>query len=115
MGGIEIIERACSAPAKAIANNSGVEGAIVVGELMKNESSDIGYNAQNAEYVNMIEAGIMDPTKVCKTSLVDAFSVAGLLMTTEAMIADDVEDTPNAPWNGRRWNGRYGRYGRHVK
>merc|ERR1711991_1113504 len=95
--GIEIIERACSAPAKAIANNSGVEGAIVVGELMKNETSDIGYNAQNAEYVNMIEAGIMDPTKVCKTSLVDAFSVAGLLMTTEAMIADDVEDPPKIP------------------
>ena len=55
--GIEIIERACRAPAKAIANNSGVEGSIVVGELLKNDSSDIGYNAQTGEYINMIEAG----------------------------------------------------------
>ena len=55
--GIEIIERACRAPAKAIANNSGVEGSIVVGELLKNDSSDIGYNAQTGEYINMIDAG----------------------------------------------------------
>merc|ERR1711871_953284 len=62
--GVEMIERACRAPIKAICNNAGEEGSVIVGELMKNESSDIGYNAQNAEYVNMIEAGIMDPTKV---------------------------------------------------
>lgn len=95
--GIEIIERACRAPAKAIADNSGVEGSIVVGELLKNDSPDTGYNAQTAEYVQMIETGIMDPTKVCKTALVDAFSVAGLLMTTEAMIADDEEEAPKMP------------------
>ena len=98
--GIEIIERACRAPARAIANNAGSEGSVVVGELMKNTSHEIGFNAQSAEYVNMIEAGIMDPTKVCKTALVDAFSVAGLLMTTEAMIADSEEDKPPAGMGG---------------
>jgi len=90
--GVEIIERACKAPVKAISNNAGFEGSVIVGELLKNTSHENGFNAQTGEYVNMIQKGIMDPTKVVKTALVDAFSVSGLLMTTEAMIADSEED-----------------------
>ena len=90
--GVEIIERACRAPVKAISNNAGFEGSVIVGELLKNTSHENGFNAQTGEYVNMIQKGIMDPTKVVKTALVDAFSVSGLLMTTEAMIADSEED-----------------------
>lgn len=90
--GVEIIERACRAPLKAISNNAGHEGSVVVGELLKSTSHNLGFNAQSGEYVDMIANGIMDPTKVVKTALVDAFSVSGLLMTTEAMIADAEEE-----------------------
>lgn len=90
--GVEIIERACRAPLKAISSNAGFEGAVVVGEMLKNSTSDSGFNAQTGEYVHMIQAGIMDPTKVVRTALIDAFSVSGLLMTTEAMIADSPDD-----------------------
>eukprot|EP01040_Poterioochromonas_malhamensis_P000260 gene260-272_t len=95
--GVEIIERACRAPIKAIANNAGHEGSVIVGELLKKESYEIGFNAQTGEYVDMIQNGIMDPTKVTRTAVLDAFSVAGLLMTTEAMVADlPEEDKPAA-------------------
>merc|ERR1711968_22459 len=95
--GVELIQKACRAPVKAIANNAGVEGAVVVGELLKNETHNEGYDAQTNTYVNMINAGIMDPTKVVRTALVDSFSVSGLLMTTEAMICDSPsEDGPPA-------------------
>lgn len=99
--GVEIIERACRAPVRAIANNAGFEGSVVVGELLKNPTHDNGFNAQAGEYVHMIQAGIMDPTKVVKTALVDAFSVSGLLMTTEAMVADlPEEEKPSNPMGG---------------
>jgi len=84
--GVEIIERACRAPARAIATNAGFEGSVIVGELLKMPNSDTGFNAATGEYVQMIGTGIMDPTKVVRTALTDAFSVAGLLMTTEAMV-----------------------------
>lgn len=90
--GIEIIERACRAPVKAITNNAGFEGSVIVGELLKKDTYDIGFDAQTGEYVNMIDNGIMDPTKVVRTALVDAFSVSGLLMTTEAMVAEIPEE-----------------------
>ena len=90
--GVEIIEKACRAPIKAIASNAGFEGAVIVGELLKNKTHEIGFNAATGEYVDMIKAGIMDPTKVVRTALTDSFSVAGLLMTTEAMIADVPEE-----------------------
>lgn len=93
--GVEIIERACRAPVRAIANNAGFEGSVVVGELLKTESANIGFNAQTGEYVEMIQKGIMDPTKVVRTALVDAFSVSGLLMTTEAMVADSPDEDKN--------------------
>jgi chaperonin GroEL len=90
--GVEIIERACRAPVRAISNNAGFEGSVVVGELLKQPTHQTGFNAQLGEYQDMIQNGIMDPTKVVKTALMDAFSVSGLLMTTEAMVADIVED-----------------------
>jgi len=90
--GVEIIERACKAPVRAISNNAGFEGSVVVGELLKKPTHQTGFNAQLGEYQDMIQNGIMDPTKVVKTALMDAFSVSGLLMTTEAMVADVVEE-----------------------
>ena len=87
--GVQIIQRALRAPMFTIAKNAGAEGAVVCGELTK-EGTDIamGYDAQNGVYVDMFKAGIIDPTKVTRTGLVDAASVAGLLTTSEAMIVD---------------------------
>jgi len=95
--GIEIIERACKAPIRTISNNAGFEGSVVVGEMMKNDNALIGFNAATGEYVDMINAGVIDPTKVVKTALVDSFSVAGLLMTTEAMVCDSPEEEGKMP------------------
>ncbi len=87
--GVEIIQRALRAPISTIAMNAGEEGAVVVGELTKaGVPVEMGFDAQNAIYTNMFEAGIIDPTKVTRTGIVDAASVAGLLTTSEAMIVD---------------------------
>ena len=87
--GVEIIQRALRAPISTIAMNAGEEGAVVVGELIKEGVAvEMGFDAQNGVYTNMIEAGIIDPTKVTRTGIVDAASVAGLLTTSEAMIVD---------------------------
>ncbi|KQP55141.1 molecular chaperone GroEL [Methylobacterium sp. Leaf399] len=87
--GIKIVLKALEAPIRQIAANSGVEGSIVVGRITdKTDSITYGFNAQTEEYVDMIQAGIVDPAKVVRTALQDAASVAGLLVTTEAMIAD---------------------------
>lgn len=99
--GVEIIEKACRTPVRAISSNAGFEGSVIVGELLKKDSHLIGFNAQTGEYVNMIDSGIMDPTKVVRTALMDAFSVSGLLMTTEAMVVESVEDDkPMGPPGG---------------
>jgi len=86
--GIKIVLRALEAPIRQIAENAGVEGSIVVGKIQENGDDSFGFNAQTEEFVNMIEAGIIDPTKVVRTALQDAASVAGLLITTEAMVAE---------------------------
>jgi chaperonin GroEL len=86
--GIKIVLRALEAPIRQIAENSGVEGSIVVGKINENPSETFGFNAQTEEYVDMLQAGIVDPAKVVRTALQDAASVAGLLITTEAMIAE---------------------------
>jgi len=85
--GIEIIQRALKAPIAAIVKNAGAEGAVVVGKLLEADAN-IGYNAQTGEYVNMYDTGIIDPAKVVKTALTDAQSVAALMMTAEAFVAD---------------------------
>jgi len=87
--GVEIIQKALRAPLSTIAMNAGEEGAVVCGELMKADTPvETGFDAQNGVYCNMFDAGIIDPTKVTRTGIVDAASVAGLLATSEAMIAD---------------------------
>jgi chaperonin GroEL len=99
--GIQIVMRALEAPIRQISENSGVEGSIVVGKISENGSMTFGFNAQSEEYVDMIEAGIVDPAKVVRTALQDAASVAGLLITTEAMVAElPKKDAPAMPGGG---------------
>jgi chaperonin GroEL len=86
--GYAIVLKALEAPIRQIVENAGVEGSIVVGKILENKSDTFGFNAQTEEYVDMIKAGIVDPTKVVRTALQDAASVASLLITTEAMVAD---------------------------
>jgi chaperonin GroEL len=94
--GIKIVSKALEAPIRQIAENSGVEGSIVVGKVLE-KSGNYGFDAQNEEYVDMVEKGIIDPTKVVRTALLDAASVASILITTEAMIAEKPKDKPAAP------------------
>ena len=86
--GIEIVGKAIQSPVRQIAENSGVEGSIVVGKLTDKGDPNFGFDAQSGEYKDMVVAGIIDPTKVVRVALQDAASVAGLLITTEAMVAD---------------------------
>ena len=86
--GINIVRRALQSPARQIATNAGAEASIVIGKILENKSVNFGYNAQSGEYGDMVALGIVDPVKVVRTALQDAASVAGLLVTTEAMIAD---------------------------
>ena len=100
--------RALEAPIRQIAENAGVEGSIVVGKILENKSQTYGFNAQTEEYVDMLEAGIVDPAKVVRTALQDAASVAGLLITTEAMVAELPKKEARAGDAGRRRHGRHG-------
>ena len=86
--GVDIIRRALQAPIRQIAENAGVDGALIVGKLLESTDTNYGYNAQAGEYTDMIKAGIIDPTKVVRTALQDAASVAGLVITTEAMVSE---------------------------
>ena len=98
--GIEIVRRALQAPARQIAENSGVDGAVVAGKLLDQNDNDFGFNAQSEKYENLVKAGVIDPTKVVRTALQDAASIAGLLITTEAMVADLPEDKGGAGGGG---------------
>jgi chaperonin GroEL len=86
--GINIVLRALEAPIRQIAENSGVEGSIVVGKVLENKSQSFGFDAQTEQYVDMLNAGIVDPAKVVRVALQDAASIAGLMITTEAMVAE---------------------------
>jgi len=97
--GVDIIRRAILAPARLIAENAGVDGAVVSGKLLESKNTNWGYNAQTGEYVDMVKSGIIDPTKVVRCALQDAASVAALLITTEAMIAERPEKKA-APMGG---------------
>jgi chaperonin GroEL len=89
--GIDIVRRAIQAPIRQIVINAGAEGSIVVGKLLEQKSETFGYNAQTGEYGDLVKWGIIDPTKVVRTALQDAASIAGLLITTEAMVAEKPE------------------------
>jgi len=86
--GIAIVRRALQAPIRQISENAGVEGSIVVGKVLENSSATFGFNAQTEEYVDLVQAGVIDPAKVVRTALQDAASVSGLLITTEAAIVE---------------------------
>ena len=90
--GVDIVRRALETPVRTIANNAGVDGSVIVGKLKESKSSTEGYDAQADKFVDMFKAGIIDPTKVVRTSLQNAASIAGVLITTEAMVADAPED-----------------------
>jgi chaperonin GroEL len=100
--GINIVLKALEAPIRQIAENSGVEGSIVVGKVTDSKSATFGFNAQTEEFVDMLQAGIVDPAKVVRAALQDAASVAGLLVTTEAMVAEapKKEAAPAMPGGG---------------
>src|ERR1700735_5687097 len=107
--GINIVLRALEAPIRQIAENAGVEGSIVVGKITENKSQTFGFDAQTEQYVDMLNAGIVDPAKVVRVALQDAASVAGLMITTEAMIADRPKaDAPAMPGGGGGMGGMGG-------
>ncbi|QRG05402.1 chaperonin GroEL [Xanthobacter dioxanivorans] len=96
--GIEIVRRAIQAPARQIVQNAGDDGSVVVGKILESSDYSFGYNAQTGEYVDMVKSGIIDPTKVVRTALQDAASISGLLITTEALIAElPKKNAPAAP------------------
>ena len=99
--GINIVLKALEAPVRQISENAGVEGSIVVGKILDNKTETFGFDAQNEEYVDLVQKGIIDPAKVVRTALQDAASVAGLLITTEAMVAEaPKEAAPAMPAGG---------------
>ena len=107
--GINIVLKALEAPIRQIAENAGVEGSIVVGKILDNKSETFGFDAQNEDYVDLVEKGIIDPVKVVRTALQDAASVAGLLITTEAMVAElPKEPAPPMPGGGGGMGGMGG-------
>lgn len=95
--GIQIVLKALEAPVRQIAENAGVEGSIIVGKILENRSQTFGFDAQTEQYVDLIEAGIVDPAKVVRTALQDAASIASLIVTTEALVAEIPKDKPGFP------------------
>ena len=95
--GVDIVRRALQAPVRQIAENAGVDGAVVTGKLLEGKGGSHGFDAQSETYTDLVKAGIVDPTKVVRTALQDAASIAGLLITTEAMVAEAPDNTPAAP------------------
>ncbi len=93
--GVDIVRRALQAPVRQIAENAGVDGAVIAGKLLEGNDQKIGFNAQTGEYTDMFAAGIIDPTKVVRSALEGAASIGGLLITTEAMVADKPEEKCN--------------------
>ena len=86
--GVDIIRRALEAPVRQIATNAGYDGSVIAGKILEGKDTNFGFDAQEGEYKDLVKAGIIDPTKVVRVALQDAASVAALLITTEAMIAD---------------------------
>jgi chaperonin GroEL len=106
--GVEIIRKALQAPVRQIVENAGGEGSVVVGKLLEKADANYGFDAQTGQYVDMIKAGIIDPTKVVRAALQDAASIAGLLITTEAMVADRPEKKDAMPAGGPDMGGMGG-------
>ena len=95
--GINIVKKAIQSPARQIAENAGEDGSVIVGKLLESRDTNWGYDAQEGKFRDLVKAGIIDPTKVVRTALQNAASVAGLLVTTEAMVAEKPEPKPAMP------------------
>jgi len=95
--GVAIIMNALKVPMKTIANNAGVEGAVIIGKVEEHEDPNIGYDAASDQFTDMVKAGIIDPLKVVRTALVDAASVSSLITTSECVIVEAPEDKKAAP------------------
>jgi chaperonin GroEL len=106
--GVDIIRKAITAPLKQIAQNAGHDGAVVAGKLLEGTDSSLGFNAATDVYENLVTAGVIDPTKVVRTALQDAASVASLLITTEAAVSELPEDKPAMPAMGGGMGGMGG-------
>ena len=98
--GVEIVKKALQSPIRQITNNAGVDGSVVVGKLLEMNKPSYGYDAQTEQYVDMFKEGIIDPVKVVRTALQNAASIAGLLVTTEAMVADKPDEKDSGPGGG---------------
>jgi chaperonin GroEL len=94
--GVEIVKKALEAPLRQIAENAGIEGAVIL-EQVRNSAAGIGYNALTGEFVNMIDAGIVDPAKVTRSALQNAASIASMLLTTEALVVEKVDKKAASP------------------
>jgi chaperonin GroEL len=95
--GVDIVRKALSWPARQIAINAGEDGSVIVGKILENDQYAYGFDAQKGEYVNLVSKGIIDPTKVVRSALQNAASIAGLLITTEAMVAERPKKESAAP------------------
>jgi len=98
--GVDIVRRALNSPARMIAENGGINGYIVIQKVLDNEDYSFGYDAANDKYTDLVAAGIVDPTKVVRTALQNAASVAGLLLTTDALVSEIPEEKPAAGHGG---------------
>jgi chaperonin GroEL len=96
--GVTIVRRACEEPVRQIVLNSGTEGAVVVEKIKTQDEANLGFNASTEQYEDLVKAGVIDPTKVTRTALQNASSIASLMLTTEAMICGIVEEVDNTGW-----------------
>jgi chaperonin GroEL len=97
---VNIVKRAIAEPLRMIAENAGEEGAIVLGKVTEAKESNFGYNALTGDYEDLVKAGVLDPTKVVRTALTNAGSIAALMLTTEALVSEIPEEKKNAPMPG---------------
>src|SRR5512141_30407 len=106
--GVDIVRKALFSPVRQIAQNAGHDGAVISGKLLEGKDQTLGFNAQTEKYENLVQSGVIDPTKVVRTALQDAASVAGLLITTEAAVSELPEDKPAMPMGGGGMGGMGG-------
>jgi len=95
--GVDIVRRALQAPARQIVENAGADGSLVVARLLENDNYNWGFNAASGEYQDLVKAGVIDPAKVVRTALQDGASIASLLVTTEALVAEKKKPEAHAP------------------
>jgi chaperonin GroEL len=105
--GVEIVRRSLEEPIRIIAQNAGAEGSIVVARVRESKEKNFGFNAQTETYEDLVKAGVMDPTKVSRTALQNAASIAGLLLTTECVVAEPKDEKPTPAGQAGGMGGMY--------